>query len=275
MQTSSLTTADNSTIYTVSWLPKTPPRAGVVLVHGYGEHIGRYTHVADALYNAGYAVFGLDHWGHGKSDGLRAYVENIDQPVKHLRQYFEQIQQQHPHLKFFMLGHSMGSLITLEFALKYQADLTGLVISGCAVNGDETISPMLEAAARIINRFAPRVPVFPGLPLTELSTDPAVVAAAKADPMMYKGLWRMGTATTIINSGRHIRSVAHEITRPILLVHGEEDKIAPATGSQVMYEKAASADKTLKIYPGMRHEVMNERDKQQVLDDVVTWLNNH
>jgi alpha-beta hydrolase superfamily lysophospholipase len=275
MQTSSFTTLDNLKIHTVNWLPPNKPSAGVVLVHGYGEHIGRYTHVAEALVNGGYAVFGLDHRGHGKSAGLQAYFENIEQPVKDLAQYFEQIQQQHPGMKLFMLGHSMGSLLALAFALKYPTELTGLLLSGCAVNGDETVPSPILALANILKNIIPTTPLIPGLPPTELSTDTAVVAAYQQDPLVYTGAWRVGMGALLINTGKILREQANQLALPLLVLHGAEDKITPVSGSKLIYERAASTDKTLKLYPGMRHEIMNEREKERVLTDILAWLNNH
>ncbi len=275
MQNSSFTTLDNLKIHTVTWLPVGKPRAGIFLVHGYGEHIGRYTHVAEALVNAGYAVFGLDHRGHGKSDGLQAYFETIEQPIKDLAQYFEQVQQQYPNLKLFMLGHSMGSLLALAFALKYQAELAGLLISGCAVNGDEAVPGVILGLANLLKNIMPTTPLIPGLPASELSTDTAVVDAYQKDPLVYTGAWRVGMGALLINTGKILREQANKLTLPVLILHGENDKITPPSGSKVIYEKAASKDKTLTMYPGMRHEIMNEREKARVLADILAWLNNH
>lgn len=272
---SSLTTADNLTLHTVAWLPENEPKAVVVIVHGYAEHIGRYPHVAEALVKAGYAVYGLDHRGHGKSEGLRAYFANFDDAVNDLRRYVEQIQAKHPGKKLFVYGHSMGSLIALGYTLRYQKEMTGLAISGCALNGDETVPGFLIRAGQFIKSFAPTMPLLPGLPSSELSTDLSVGEAYDNDPLVYRGIWRVGMGIGLIVAGRAMRDQLDQLTLPLLIMHGEADKITPISGSHTVYERAKSTDKTLLTYPGMRHEIMNEREKEKPLGALVDWLNRH
>jgi acylglycerol lipase len=274
-EVNTLITADNLKLHTVSWLPQTPPRAVVFIVHGYGEHIGRYPHVAEALVNAGFAVYGLDHRGHGKSEGTRAYFKTLDDAVNDYRMYFEQVRAKHPELKIFMYGHSMGSLIALAFALRYQNDLTGLALSGCAVNGDETVPGIMMALGKFIKSFAPTLPLQPGLPSSELSTDPAVSQAYDNDPLVYRGLWKVGMGIGLIEAGIKLRDQAQQLKLPLLIMHGEEDKITPISGSKLIYERATSSDKTLKTYPGMRHEIMNEREKEKPLAELQNWITVH
>jgi acylglycerol lipase len=272
---SSLKTADNLTLHTVAWLPETEPKAVVVIVHGYAEHIGRYPHVAEALVNAGYAVYGLDHRGHGKSEGLQAYFADFEDAVHDLRRYVEQVQAKHPGKKLFLYGHSMGSLIAMAYTLRHQNELAGLAISGCAINGDEIVPGLLIGLGQFVKSFAPTLPMIPGLPSSELSTDLSVGEAYDKDPMIYRGLWRVGMGIGLIIAGRKIRDQLGQFTLPLLIMHGEADKITPISGSRLTYERAKSTDKTLFTYPEMRHEVMNEREKEKPLGALVDWLNKH
>lgn len=273
--TNSFMTKDGYQIHTVSWLPEETAQAVIVLVHGYGEHSARYQHVAEKLVSAGYAVYSLDHRGHGKSEGMRAYFAHINQPVKDLRYYIVSIKEQHPGLPLFIIGHSMGTLISLHYALKYQDELTGLVLSGAAVNADETVPVLLQTLARLLRSIIPTVPLTPSLPSDAICTDPEVVKKYDTDPLVYRGKWRIGMGAELLRSGKQLRESAHQITIPLLILHGEEDEIAPPSGSQVLYDRANSTDKMLKMWPGMRHEIMNEIGKEEVLGNITKWIAHH
>ncbi|MCA9903230.1 MAG: alpha/beta fold hydrolase, partial [Anaerolineae bacterium] len=138
-QTATLHTSDNLTLHTESWLPEGEPRAAIVVVHGYGEHLGRYRHVADYFVKQGYAVYALDHRGHGQSEGLRAYVHSFNQFVEDLHVYVGQVKSAQAGRKLFILGHSMGALISLLYCIRYPDGIAGLVISGAPVNADANV----------------------------------------------------------------------------------------------------------------------------------------
>jgi acylglycerol lipase len=270
---STLTTPDGLKLHTESWLPDGKSKALVLIVHGYAEHIGRYQWHAEYLVERGYAVYGLDHRGHGKSDGLQAYFDTFDHPVNDLKQAFDQIEKADK--KVFIWGHSMGSLIALSFALRHQRELAGLILSGTAVNADETIPPPLALLGRTLNRFIPRTPLAPALPSTLLSHDPAVAPAYDGDPLIYRGAWRVRTGTLLLKVGQQLRARPAELTLPLLIMHGSDDQVTPVSGSELVHARASSSDKTLKIYPGLYHEIHNELDKATVLDDIANWLDQH
>jgi acylglycerol lipase len=272
--TGSFKTADGLNIHTESWLPDDPPRAVVLISHGIGEHIGRYPHVAERLLTAGYAVYGLDHRGHGKSEGVRAYYDTFDAPVEDLRLYFNWIKVQHPDKQIFLYGHSLGSLIALAFTLRYQSDLAGLIISGTTLDVESTQPAPLIAASSVLNRLTPRLGI-PALPTAFLSHDPAVVQAFDADPLVFHGGVRVRMGYHIIHVSRMVKSRLGEIELPLLVVHGGDDKVCPPSGAEKLVNGAGSTDKTLKIYPNLYHEIHNEPEKSTVLEDVVNWLNLH
>ncbi|MBL8156272.1 MAG: lysophospholipase [Anaerolineae bacterium] len=262
------------TIYTEQWLPMSEPGAVVMLVHGLGEHIGRYHHVAAALVEAGwYAVYGLDHQGHGKSEGLRAYFPRFDDPVNDLKQYVDQIRGAHPRKPVFMYGHSLGSLITLTFALRFQSDLAGLVISGTPLNVEQASPKALVAIGAALNAVLPKLAFVEPIDATALSSDTAVSSGYDADPLVYHGKVRVRMAYQIVQASRAIKAGLKRLTLPILIFHGEEDRICPPGGSTTLYEQVGSGDKTLKLYPGLRHETHNELEQDMVLANVVKWLN--
>lgn len=273
-QTNTVKTTDGLALYTASWLPETV-KAVIVLVHGYGEHSGRYAHVVNALTQQNYAVYTIDHRGHGKSEGLGGYVKSIDQVVDDLKIYVDQIQARHSDQKLFMLGHSMGALISLTYALRYQAQLDGLLISGVPLAAEEGAPAWLAQVAKFLNMVAPTLPLAETIPLDALSRDATIVQAYEADPLNYHGKMRVGTALSIVNGAKKAISQLSTLKLPTLILHGAEDKICPPSGSDIVYAQAASSDKQLIKYDGLRHEIMNEPERDTVLQDIMTWLDKH
>jgi alpha-beta hydrolase superfamily lysophospholipase len=270
-----LSPIDGISIYAQSWLPEESPRGVVVLVHGYAEHSGRYHHVATTIANAGYGAYALDHRGHGHSDGLRAYFNSIEEPVADLEYFVKQIQAKHPQAPLFMVGHSMGSMIALWFTLRRQQELSGLILSGTAITSPETIPGYQRSLVNLLRRFAPTFALVPPLSADALSTDPATIRDYDADPLNYRGSWRVGLAAELLNTADTLRARAAELTLPLLIMHGEQDEVTPISGAHYIYGHAASTDKTLKTYPGMKHEIFNELDRGKVLAELREWLQAH
>jgi len=265
--------SDGLYIHAESWLPDGDAKAIVVIVHGIGEHIGRYRHVADHLTQQGYAVYGLDHRTHGKSDGEpRVYITDFAQVVADLKRYVDQIAQ--PNKKIFLYGHSMGSFISLNFLLRYQQDFDGFISSGCPIMIDTQFPSIVAQIGNILNAFVPTLPLIP-LELDAISRDPAVVKAYMSDPLVHAGRVRVRMAVGYNNALLPLRERLSQLRLPMLILHGGEDKTAPVSGSQLLHEKAASPDKTLKIYPGLYHEIHNEPEQAIVLNDITTWLDEH
>lgn len=266
--------SDGLKIMTEHWLPK-EYKAIVVLVHGYGEHSGRYRHVIKALTNANYAVFTLDHRGHGQSEGLRAYFDSFDQPVNDLKDYVNSIRDDHDEATMFMLGHSMGGLITLAYTLRYPDGLAGIVVSASPVNLDTNASPALVKLGNVLTKIIPKYPLVKLVPLETLSRDPDVVRAFEKDPLTYKGNMRVRTGTGFNDTAKWVRERLPELKLPMLILYGEEDKLVNPSGSQLLHEKAASEDKTLKTYPELYHEILNEPERDTVIADIIAWLDAH
>src|SRR5690606_29357733 len=263
--------SDGLKIMTEHWLPK-EYKAIVVVVHGYGEHSGRYRHVIRALTDAGYAVFTLDHRGHGQSEGLRAYFDSFDQPVNDLRDYINNIREDHDEERLFILGHSMGALITLAYTLRYPEGLAGIIVSAPPVNADANVSPALVRLGNILTKVIPKQPFVKLVPLETLSRDPDVIRAFEKDPLTYKGNMRVRMGTALNDTAKWVRERLEELKLPMLVLYGEDDKLVNPSGSQLLYEKAASADKTLKSYPELRHEILNEPEREIVIADIIAWL---
>lgn len=267
-----MTTLDGLKLYVKEW-PVENPKAVVVLVHGYGEHIGRYEYVAAALNRAGYTVIGADHRLHGRSEGLpRAYVTKIDQLVDDLKLVWDKAK--HPDKPTFMLGHSMGGLVAACFALRHQDEMQGLVTSGAALPSRESISVTLISAVRLIAKTAPWVPSL-RIYGRSLSHDPQIAASYDSDPLNHHGAMKAATLWACVKAGGDAIQHAHTLKIPLLMLHGGKDRVVPNKATQTFFERAGVQDKTLKIYPGLFHEIFNEPEKDEILQTVVTWLDAH
>lgn len=260
-------------VYWQGWLPD-GPAAVVLLSHGYAEHSGRYEHVAARLNDAAYAVYALDHRGHGRSDGTRANVDSFATVRRDLTSLREHVGDQHPHVPFFLLGHSLGGLIALDYATQGGADgLAGLLLSGPAV--DPSIGSTLDrVVAPVLSRLVPNLGVAT-LEAEAVSRDAAVVAAYVADPLNFHGRVPARTAAETLAAVSRVARLLPSLTLPTLVLHGADDRIAAPAGARMVAERIGSEDVTLKVYDELFHEIFNEPEQAAVLDDVVDWLNRH
>ena len=275
MPSDTCVTSDGLNLYTEYAVPDGDPSAVVLLVHGYGEHSGRYQHVIERLTRSDYAVYTLDHRGHGKSEGVRAYCDTMDQFVDDLKLYFDRMKAAQPGKKRFVLGHSMGGLISLAFAQRYQNEIDGLIVSGAPVNADANVPSALIAIGKVLNKIAPKLHLLetgkPGI----LSSDPEIDVLWANDPLTNKKPMRVRLGVEMNNMAQGVRAHLAELHLPILILCGVDDQLVNPSGSQLAYEGVSSQDKTLKRYAGMRHEILNEVDKAVVMTDIVDWLNAH
>jgi acylglycerol lipase len=257
-----------------SWSPAgDQPATGVVTIaHGYGEHGGRYEYVASRLTAAGYTVYAPDHHGHGRSDGkpgrvsLAVAVADLDQMIVTVAKA------RHADAPQFLLGHSMGGAIALRYAIAHQDRLSGLVVSAplAAVDGGAA----LKAVGKVLGVL------FPGVPASKVdpelvSRDDAVVKAYIADPLNYHGPIPAGVAREFLLSSESLPHDVRQITIPTILLWGTADRLCPPRGAEAVAANIGSSDITTKAYDGLFHEIMNEPERDQVLDDIVRWLAQH
>lgn len=274
-QQSTFQSHDGLEIHTYSYCATEEPRAVVLITHGYGEHMGRYEHVILALVEQGYAVYGLDHRGHGYSDGARALFRTLDDPLQDMRRVFDQARADYPDHDIFMLGHSMGSLLTLAFALKYEREIAGIIVTGVATHGGQRVSPIIRRIGETLMNVVPQLPIQPPGPPTDLNSDPVMLQKWEDDPLNYKGWWKVGMGGLLIRKGEEVAGQVHRLTLPMLIMHGSEDVVTPIDGSYHLHQVAASDDKTLKVWNGMKHEVLNEVERDQVFAVLLSWLDAH
>jgi acylglycerol lipase len=245
-------------IYHQCWLPDSQPRAVLLLAHGYAEHSGRYKNIVDYFVPQNYAIYALDHRGHGKSDGERVHVEDFHDYVVDLKTYFDIVRSKNPAKKIFLIGHSMGSVISLRYCLEYQSELSGLITSGGGLSraGD----PPLQAP-----------PKGQALSVAMLSRDPAVIEAYVNDPLVYHG--PVPTNHSMRGTMANLVAEVGQIKLPVLIMAGAGGR--DGARSQVLFDLIGSQDKTFKPYAGLLHEIFNEPEYPQVMADTDQWLQNH
>jgi acylglycerol lipase len=260
-----------ATIYHQCWLPEGEPKAVLILVHGLGEHSGRYMNVVNHLAPLGYALYAIDHIGHGKSSGQRVYVDSFDDYIATLKQFRDMVAGWQPEKPTFLIGHSMGGLISSLFLAVHPQDVSGAVLSGPAVKLPEGTSALTITAGKVLSFLLPTTGLV-ALDASAVSRDPAVVAAYLADPLVYSGKLTARLAAEMLTSMQRIGVDAGKIRVPLLIMQGTADRLVNPAGAPMLHGLVWSIDKTLKLYDGLYHEIFNEPEHEQVLNDVADWL---
>lgn len=261
-------------LYYQCWLPADKPKAVLALVHGFAEHSGRYGNLVDYFLSRGYALYGYDLRGHGRSDGLRGYSNRFSHFVDDLDSFLKLVQNRHPGAEIFLVGHSTGGTIATAYTILRQPDFEGLILSGAILSPPADVPAVTILAARILSTILPKA----GLYLMDaetISQDKNVVNAYLNDPLVYHGKVRARLGVELMKAMSTILRRVPEIRLPILIMHGAADRLSNPRGSKILYREASSADKTLKLYHGYHHEIFNEPGRQQVFADVEAWLDTH
>jgi len=264
----------NTQIFYQAWLPEGDVKAVLPIVHGLGEHSGRYLNVVNHFVPLGYVVYGLDHIGHGKSGGAREFVEHFDDFSDTFTQYMNMVKQWQPGKPIFLLSHSIGGLIAAYYLLDHQAEFQGAIFSAPVVKVASHVSKTTVFMARTLSLLAPSAGVLPVDPST-ISRDPDVVKAYVADPLVFHGKTTARLAAEMLRALIRVSAETDKITLPFLAMQGGGDLLVDPDGAQILYEKAGSKDKTLKIYDGLYHEIFNEPERAVVFNDIETWLAAH
>ncbi len=261
-------------LYFQGWLPDAPIKAVVIIVHGVAEHSGRYKGLAEYFASRGYAVYGYDQRGHGRSEGKRGHVEHFSYYLHDLQVFQDQIRRQYPKQKIYLFGHSMGATISLLYCLEERKDLAGLIVSGTAIK----VKPAMPLALIVMLR--PLALVWPKLGLKKLdssalSHDPNIVRAYDTDPLVFRGKLSARLSVDLFWTMHQLQKQLLRIQSPLQILHGEDDRLCNPESSRLVFERASSKDKTLKLYPGLYHEILNEPDHIQVLMDIEAWMEKH
>ncbi|MDN3025523.1 alpha/beta hydrolase [Streptomyces sp. S.PB5] len=238
------------------------PRYLALVVHGYGEHIGRYEELAGVLHRHGAAVFGPDHRGHGKSAGERVLIQDFEDVVTDVHTVAGLARGAYPDLPVVVVGHSMGGLISARYAQRHGAGLTALALSGPVI-GDWHVPRQLIALDEI-----PDTPIDPAT----LSRDPSVGAAYVADPLVWHGPMKRPTVESFLRTLEVVGKGGDVGRLPLLWLHGDDDRLVPPAGSRIGVEQLSGGVLTERIYPGARHEVFNETNRAEVFADLTGFL---
>lgn len=255
------------------WMPEQGPTGVLLICHGLGEHSGRYGNVVDAVTPDGWAVYGLDHRGHGRSGGRRTHLDSYADWLADLDTFRRTVVARHPGLPVFLLGHSMGGQIALAYALDHQSDLKGLVLSAPALASNavpRAAVPVLTMLSKVAPTLRPA-----GIDGTKISKDPAVVAAYQADPLVYQGNPTLGLSARLFVQFDVLAERARGLTLPLLLQHGTLDVLTDPAGTRRLDAASGSPDQTVHWYEGLWHEIYNEPEREAPLTDLREWLAAH
>ena len=266
-------TSDGLQMYSKGWVPKGKPKAAICLVHGHGEHIGRYEHVAAALTEKGYAMLGFDLRGHGKSAGPRGHTPSYDALMDDITAFFDQIEARYPGLPRFSYGHSLGGNLVLNYALRRKPALRGVIATGPWLKLAFEPPASKVSLGKMMNKILPGFTQSSGLETAALSHDPAVVKAYENDPLVHEKITARLFVSTY-DSGLWALEHAAEFPLPLLLMHGTADRLTSAEASR-QFGEVGRKQVTLKLWDGWYHEIHNEPEKAQVFKVMTDWLDAH
>lgn len=265
--------------YWQAWLPPARAQAIVVIVHGIHEHSGRYAHLGSWLATAGFAAYAADYRGHGRTGGRRGNIERMALIVNDLDRFVLFAAQRHPGAPVFMVGHSVGGLIALHWATEPGPTQPGILLDGLVVSG-AAVEVMVGSAlqrrlAGVLSGLVPDLAVATLAADQKISRDPEVVRSYRDDPLVYRGKVKARTGAEILATMEALPARLPRLSVPLLLLHGTDDRICALTGAVMVHDTVSSPDNTLRRYQGLYHEVFNEPEREAILTDLVTWLNQH
>lgn len=270
-ETDRLATHDGLRLYVQHWRPTITPRAVVIVLHGLAEHGGRHAALAEALAAAGYAVVALDLRGHGRSEGAWAYVDDFEDYLRDVDALTEDTHSRYPECPLFLFGHSMGGTIAALWSITRCPPLQGLIFSSPAARLWQDSNLTLNLMMQLLNRIVPKMATIP-LRAYEISRDPTVVRDYDRDPLVYRGGVRVRMGYALARAARRLRERADEIKVPLLILQGTADRLVHPEGAFLLYQKALSQDKALRLYEGLYHETLHEPEQETVLADLLAWL---
>jgi alpha-beta hydrolase superfamily lysophospholipase len=256
-------------IVTRSWLPASAARAVVVIVPGFNSHSGYFTWVAEQLTAIGIAVYAIDLRGRGKSDGERFYVQQFEDYVNDVATFVSIAKKEQPGLLVFMLGHSAGGVVACNYTLDHQPELAGLICESFAY---QVPAPDFALAVlKGLSHIAPHAHVLK-LHNEDFSRDPKAVEFMNNDPLIAHESQPTQTVAAMVRADERLKKDLVNVTLPVLIIHGTNDKATKPSGSQHFYDVASSTDKTLKLYEGYYHDPLNDLGKEVVMADIISWL---
>ena len=253
-----------------SWRPESP-RAALVLVHGYGEHCARYENFGEWFAARGFAVHGYDLRGHGRSGGRVCHVDRFDEFLDDLGRMLAAVREEEPGRPLFLVGHSMGGLITCAFLSERHPDVAGAVVSGPALGLVDHFPLWRKLAARVMRRLLPKLSLPSGIDSSAVSRDPEVVRIYQEDPLVHSTM-TSSFAMEMLDAVERTAAGAAEVRAPLLILHGEADRLCPVEASRAFAGKLAVPGSAIRTYPGLYHEIFNEPEQEAIFADAKDWL---
>ena len=266
-------TSDGLILFEQSHRHPREARAAVVIVHGYGEHSGRHTPLARKLTAEGYSVYAFDHRGHGKSEGLRAFVPHFSRLVDDLAEYLAEVATRER--RIYLLGQSMGGTIAARLAAEAREELAGAILCSAAILPPKPYSLPVRLASRLASAAAPGMPIpamIYSLETAALSRRPEIVSEYEKDPFVYHGPMLNRTGWELYAAMAELRKCMDRIRAPLLVMHGEADRITHPEGSRLLHDAAASTDKTLACFPEAYHELFKDLCDDEAWSLLRDWL---
>lgn len=264
---------DDLDMFVREWTPDGGMKAAVVLVHGHGEHIGRYAHVGAVLAQHGYGLFGFDLRGHGRSGGPRGHAPSFEAYMDDIDRMLEKVRNSLPGKPIFLYGHSLGGVLVLNYVLLRKPDLKGVIVTSPSLRTSVEEQKIKVVLAKFLGSVAPAATLSTGLDPNLLSRDPEVGRIYKADPLVHSKI-SFGVGKTMIGINRSTFDHVSGFPVPLLLMHGTEDRIAYPSGSKDI-APLVKGECTLKLWQGLWHETHNEPEKEMVFEFLLDWLAKH
>lgn len=268
----SIHTQDDINLYALDWAPQGGSKAVVCLIHGLGEHCSRYDHVARALNQAGYAMLAFDLRGHGRSGGPRGHAPSSEAFLEDIDHLFVQTEKRYPGKPRFFYGHSLGGILALYYCLRRKPDINGLVSTGAGLRSPLMEQKLKVAFANTMAAILPTMTLATGLNPENLSREPRVVQDYRNDPLVHDKA-SLAMASSTIRAAQWTMEHAPEFKVPLLLMHGTADQLTYPSGSQE-FSRRVSGSCTLRLWDGLYHEIHNEPEKEQVISEIVRWMDN-
>lgn len=270
-ETDELAGGDGVALFRQCWYPDGEVAGVAVLAHGLAEHSGRYRGLAEQLTERGCALHAFDMRGHGRSPGHRCYVTDFAALIDDLGRAIDSARRRHPSLRLALIGHSYGGAVALAAVLERPTLADLLVLSAPAVAADPDVPRTRLVLGRLLSKLRPRTGIL-HLPAAAVSRDPSVVRSYEEDPLVYRGPIPARTLVGLLATMQRIEARAGELRPPTLVLHGTEDSLVPLRFNRRVYERLGAADLTIRLYDGLYHEVFNEPERREVLDDLQAWL---
>jgi len=268
-QTHTFEVSNGQKVFYRNWKTDDSPKAVVVIVHGFNSHSGYYQWTAEQLTAKNFETYAIDLRGRGKSDGERFYIADNNEIVSDIDQLVSIAKEANPGLPLFVLGHSAGGVLSALYMLQHQERVNGFICESFAY---QLPAPDFAIAVlKGLSHIAPHAHVLK-LKNEDFSRDPAVVEAMNNDPLIAHEVQPTKTVQQLVLADERLKKGFPDITVPVFIIHGAMDRATKPDGSEEFYDNVGSADKTLKLYEGHYHDLLNDLDKEIVMNDILEWL---